>query len=196
MPTGSIDRVSLQVGQAARKIGRNNPTNGRTDAEPIQQIDHVRGEADADGHVRNGVLENQIPSDNPCDQLAHGRVGIGVGAAGDGNHGREFGVTQRRKPADYPDKNERNCNGWAGTGPAKRCGMVNQIFQKRSVQDRLELKLLACDGRADHSENSRADDRADSERSKTQPAERFLQAFFGFLRFGDELVYVFLAEKL
>ena len=38
---------------------------------------------DRDGHVRHGVLENQVTDDNPCHDLAEGGVGVGVLAAGD-----------------------------------------------------------------------------------------------------------------
>src|ERR1700735_2002590 len=100
MPTGAVKRVSLQVSQAARKIGWNDPAKRRMNAKPIQQIDHVGGKAHADGHVRNGILENQTPADDPCDELAHCRVGVGVGAACNRNHGSELGVTQRSKPAN------------------------------------------------------------------------------------------------
>src|ERR1700732_3939024 len=58
MPAGTVKWVALQVTQAARKVSRDDPAHGWVNAEPVQKIDYVRGEAHADGHVRNCVLEN------------------------------------------------------------------------------------------------------------------------------------------
>ena len=61
------------------------------------------------GHGRrgDGVFENQIPTDDPRDQLAHRRVRVRVGAAGDGNHRRELGVTQAGERAADSGDDER-----------------------------------------------------------------------------------------
>ena len=94
-------------------------------AEPVEKIDEVRGEADADRHVANGVFEDQVPADDPRDELAHGRVGVGVRAASDRNHGREFGVAERGEGAH--DRNQgpataltrgrrRGVRGWLSDG--------------------------------------------------------------------------------
>ncbi len=60
----------------------------------------------------DGVFENQIPADDPGDQFAHGRVGISVGAAGDGNHRREFGVTKAGKRAADAGDDKREHDRW------------------------------------------------------------------------------------
>ncbi len=64
------------------------------DAEPVQQIDDVRGEADADAHVGEGVFEDEVPADDPGDEFAERGVGVGVGGAGDGDHAGELGVAE------------------------------------------------------------------------------------------------------
>src|SRR5206468_32160 len=92
MPPGAVKHVAFEVGKTAGKIGGRNPAGIGMDAEPVQQVDEVLRKADADGHVADGVLENEIPADDPGDEFAHGGVGVRVGAARDGNHGGKFGV--------------------------------------------------------------------------------------------------------
>ena len=79
------------------------------DAEPLEQRLDVRGEANADAHVGEGVFEDQVPADDPCDQFAERGVGVGIGRAGDGNHRGEFGVAEAGKDADDGNKDEREC---------------------------------------------------------------------------------------
>ena len=81
---------------------------------------HVRGEADADGHVADGVFEDEVPADDPGDQLAHGGVGVGVGAAGDGDHRGQLGVAEAGEGADDGDQDERERERGAGAGAAER----------------------------------------------------------------------------
>ena len=69
-------------------------------AEPVQKVDYVRGEAHADGHVRDCVFKDEIPANDPSHQLTHGRVGVGVGGAGDRDHGGEFGIAKAGKSAE------------------------------------------------------------------------------------------------
>ena len=52
--------------------------------------------------------------------------------------------------------------------------MVDQVFEKRSIQNRRRLKLLAGDGRADNGEDSRTNNGADAEGRQAQPSQRFL----------------------
>src|SRR5262245_38622705 len=55
----------------------------------------------------DGVLEDQIPPDDPRNELAHRRVGIGVRAARDRNHRRELRVAETRERAANPRHDER-----------------------------------------------------------------------------------------
>src|SRR5271156_2160996 len=74
--------------------------------------------------------------------------------------------------------------------------MVQKVFEQRRVQDGLELKFLSGDRSTDDGENSRSDHRTDAERSEAGPTQGLLQALFGILRIGDELVNVLFAEEL
>ena len=53
--------------------------------------------------LRERVLEDEVPADDPRDQLAQRRVGVGVGRSRDRNHRGEFGIAEsgearRRSP--------------------------------------------------------------------------------------------------
>ena len=143
-------------------------------AEPIEQVHHVRRKADAHRHVGDGVFQNQIPADDPGDEFAHGGVGVGVRAAGDRNHRRQFRVADRCEAAYDGHQNEGNRDGGAGAGAAKGSGMSDQILKQRGVQDRRDLQFLAGDRGADNGENSGANDGADSQRRQAQPSQGFL----------------------
>ncbi len=165
------------------------------DAEPVEQIDDVRGEADADGHVTDGVFENEVPADNPGDEFAHGGVGVGVGAAGDGDHRGEFGVADGSEAADDRDEDERDGDSGSGAGTAEAGRMVNQVFEERRVEDRGGFELLAGDRGADDSEDAGADDGADAERGKAEPAERLLELHFGVFGVGQKLIDTLTVEE-
>src|SRR5215470_1744252 len=109
----------------------------------------MSGKSDADGHVTDRIFEDEVPADDPGDDFAHGGIRIGVGAAGDRNHGGEFGIADRSEPAGNRDKDKRERDRWTGAGPAKRFGMSDEILEKRDVQDRRGLKSLSSDGGPD-----------------------------------------------
>ena len=60
-------------------------------------------ESDTHRHIAYRVFENEIPADDPGDEFAHGRVGVGISAARDGNHCGEFRVTNGGEAADDGD---------------------------------------------------------------------------------------------
>src|SRR5579859_8028369 len=122
----------------------------------------MSGKADADGHVADGVFEDQVPADNPGDEFAHRGVGVGVGASCDGDHCRKLGVTDRSEATSNGDEDEGKGDGWSGTGTAERRVVMNEILEERSVEDGRGLKFLAGDGCADDGEDARADDGANA----------------------------------
>ena len=145
---------------AARRRGRHvvRPLEGRPevgpqpqrnlDAEAPHQLLEVPGPRDRHRHVTHGVLEDEVPADDPRDQLAERRVGVRVGGAGDRHHGRELRVAQRREPARHRHEQERDDQRRPGAdvlGPAGR-------------------------RRADRREDARADDGADAERGQLHRA--------------------------
>ena len=58
--------------------------------------------------------ENQIPADDPGENFAERGVGVGVGAAGDGRHRREFGVAQGGERAAQAGDGEGDDHGGSG----------------------------------------------------------------------------------
>ena len=126
MPAGAVNHVALQVLQAGGEIGGRNPFRIGMPAEPVEQVHDVRGKADADGHVADGIFQDEVPADNPGDQFAHGGVGVGVGAAGNGNHGGEFRVADGSETADDGHENKRQGNGRASARTPEGRGMVDQ----------------------------------------------------------------------
>src|SRR5215472_2497480 len=140
-------------------------------AKPIHEIDQMLGKADADGHVANSVFENQVPTDDPGDEFTHRGVSISVGAAGNRNHGSEFGVANGGEATGDGHQNERESDGRPGAGTAKRGGVVNQVLEQRGIENGRRLKFLAGDGGADNGEDSGADDGANAKRGEAEPAE-------------------------
>ena len=120
VPAGIVEVVAGEVLQAGGQVGGRDPHERRMDAEPVEQIDDVGGEADADAHVGEGVFEDQVPADDPGDQFAEGGVGVGVGRAGDGDHGGDFGVAEAGEGADDGDQHQRKRQGRARRRDGRR----------------------------------------------------------------------------
>ena len=169
------------------------------DAEGLKQPVNVSGETNGDRHVRDGVLEDQIPADDPGDELAQGCVRVGVGAAGDGNNRGQLGVTQASKAADDGDKKERKGNGGAGAGPAgdsRGMATVEQNVEQGSFENRGLHNLFAGSGRSGEHENAGADDGANPERCQAEPAKGFLEALLRVFGIGQQLVDALDSEEL
>ena len=100
MPSRLINKISGQIRQSRWEKGWRDPARRRMHPEPVQQIDHVRRKADTHGNVAHRVFQYQVPANDPGNQLTHGCVGVGVCAACDGNHRRQFGITKRCEGTD------------------------------------------------------------------------------------------------
>ena len=107
----------------------------------------------------DGVFDDQIPADNPRDQLAHRGVGVGVSRTRDGNSRCKFGVAKRGKGAGDCRENEQKNH--------RRTAVVRRF--------------------ADHCENARADNGGDAHQGQIKNAERaFERSAAVFLRvFGQ-----------
>src|SRR5579884_536011 len=71
------------------------------------------------------ILEHQRPTDSPGHELAHCRVGVGVSAACDRDHGCELGVAQARECTANGGYQKGSCNGGARRF-RRRCGGANE----------------------------------------------------------------------
>ncbi len=136
--------------EVARTLGegRVGERGGQHDAELVEEAHHVSGPADRDRGRGEQVLEDQVPADEPRDELAERGVRVGVRAARDGNHRRELGVAEAREGATESRDQERDDQRGAGV-----------------VRGR---------GAGEH-ENAGADDRPDAEQHQRAGVERALQ---------------------
>ena len=119
VPARRVKHIAAYPGQPARQVRRRDPAQIRMPAEPVEHVHQMRGEAHAYRHVADRIFQNQVPADDPCDQLTHGRVGVGIGAARDRDHGRQFGVTQRGEAAHDGHQHQRNCERRSCAGTAQ-----------------------------------------------------------------------------
>ena len=60
------------------------------------------------------ILQDQVPADDPGRQFPEDAVGVRIGAAGLGQYGGQFGVTQGRQGAGPPGQEEGQDNAGAG----------------------------------------------------------------------------------
>jgi hypothetical protein len=165
-------------------------------AEPVHEVDGVLGKAHGDGHIGDGVFEDEVPADDPGNELPHRGVGIGVGRAGNGDHGSELGVTKPGKCADDRDEDERDGECGTGAGAAKHGGVAYEVVQHRSVEDGGSIELLAGNGGADDGKDAGSDDGSDAERGEGDGPESFAEPVLGLLRVGNELVDGFTRKGL
>ena len=182
VPAGIVETVAGQILQAAGKISGRDPSRAGVQAEPVQQVDDVRGKTHADTHVGAGVLQNQIPADDPGDELAESGVGVGVSRAGNRNHRRELGITKAGERADEGHQDHGDGDGGTGAGAAGERGVGDDVARQRRVHHAGGIKLFAGDCRADDGEDARTDDGADAQRGERPRAERLPQSVFGFFR--------------
>ena len=70
---------------------------GDIDAEVVEEFDGVARPSDGDRGGREKVFQDKVPADDPGEEFAEASIGIGIGAAGGGNHGGVFGVTEAGK---------------------------------------------------------------------------------------------------
>ena len=87
-------RRRCSIGEFHHLAGRLHPLRREMNAETAEQTDRVAGPADSHGRGAHAIFEDQIPADDPGEDLADGRVGIGVGASRSGDHGGQFGVAE------------------------------------------------------------------------------------------------------
>ena len=99
------ERGAVAVGQPGRQL----------DAESGQERREVAAPGDRHRDVADRVFEDQIPADDPGDQLAERRIRIGVGAARLRNHRRQLRVAEAGQRADGAEQQERETS--AGPAP-------------------------------------------------------------------------------
>ncbi len=111
---------NVEVGAGPFAVGPDGgrPALGQDEAELRELRLEVSGKADADGDVADGVFEDEIPADDPGEDFAESGVAVGVGRAGDGDHGGQLGVAEAGEGAGDGDQDEGDGDGGAGGGAA------------------------------------------------------------------------------
>ncbi len=128
---------------------------GKGHTEAAHERSEVTAPCHGDSDVPHGVLEDQIPANDPGNQFAQGGVGIGVGAAGLRNHSGQFRVAEGSQPAHHSQQNERE----------DQCG------PGRGADDRSVGPNLAGGSGTDRREDAGADDRTDRQHDEIAGAQ-------------------------
>ncbi len=108
------------------------------------KVTKYRDHPDRDRGGGEHVFQHQVPADEPGDELAQGRVAVGVGAARDRHHGGEFGVAQAGEYAAQAGDDEGQDHGRSGvfgggdTGQHKDAGADDAADAQRGEGDRPE----------------------------------------------------------
>ena len=104
------DEDGGQVEDAAF-FGRGDKLMRQHESRRGEESDDVARPADGDGARRHRVFEDEIPANDEGDELAQGRIGVGVGAARGGHDGGELRVGETRKRTRESREDERQRHG-------------------------------------------------------------------------------------
>ena len=124
VPTVIVDVAPCQILQTEWKESRGKPSRVQVQTHPVQQVHYVGSETHAHTHVAEGVLQDQVPADDPRNQFAKRRVRIGVGRPRNRNHAAQFGVAKPGEAADNRHQDHRHRESRTRTGPPRHCTMV------------------------------------------------------------------------
>ncbi len=164
-PPWALSLGDLLGGLGGRAVVDAHPA-GQVDPHVVEQLLEVAGPGDGHRHVAHRVLDDEVPADDPADQLAEGGVGVGVGRAGDRHHGGELGVAERREAAG--DGGEDEGEGDRGA--------------------RARVPAAPRRGGAHGREDAGADDGADAQQGELEGAQGPPQLRLGVLGGGQDRV--------
>ena len=122
---------------------------------PAQRLE-ILGPRNGHRNITDRVFKNQIPTDDPGDELAERGVGVGISGARDGNHRCKLGIAQRRKAAGDRHQHKRNDQRRAGA----------------------QMRAITRRRRPDQGENARPNNCADAEKGKMHRTQSPLQPLF------------------
>ena len=109
-------RPRTGVGVVAQR--RRDQFRRQIEAKIPGKADEIARPSNRDRDRAYRVFEDQVPADDPGDEFAERRVGIGIGAAADRNGRRHLGVAQPGECAGDGTEHERQCH--RGTGVRRR----------------------------------------------------------------------------
>src|SRR5680860_266496 len=67
-------------------------------AHTIQKTFKVSRPTDGYRYVADGIFQDQVPADDPCQNFAERGIGVRVGTSRNGNHRRKFRIAKCSKP--------------------------------------------------------------------------------------------------
>ena len=88
--------------------------------DPPQESVEVVGPTGGDEAGPDGIFEDEVPADDPGEQLAEGRVSIGIRTAGHRNHAGQLRIAERRESAADRGQQEREDRATARRIPWRR----------------------------------------------------------------------------
>ena len=124
------------------------------DAKILQEAEHIATPAGSNRRGTEGVLQDQIPSDNPGEDLSQGGVSVGIRGAANRNQGGELCIAESREGAPGTGQHEGKHD--CGSG------------------------ILSGGGARQH-EDAGSDNGADSQRHQVHRPEHSSQAGFALL---------------
>ena len=92
------------------------------DPEPLHHAIEVAGPSQRRPLRARGIFQNEIPADDPGENLAERHISIGVGAPRDGNERRKLRVAERDKGAGEPRQHEGDHDAGPGVIRRRRAG--------------------------------------------------------------------------
>ena len=112
------ERAGRMPDPLRRIIGQRRSRQGgrHRNAEILEEAHDVTRPSDRHCGRAQRIFEDQVPADDPGDDLAHRRIGVGVGTPGDRNGRGHFCVTQPRKGAGNRSEDEGHRDGRPGVG--------------------------------------------------------------------------------
>ena len=155
----SVPHVQL-VGDRVGNLDHDGARRGRelrrdVDAEIVQDAGHIPRPADRDCGRADHVFEDQVPADQPGDELAHRGISVSISRSGDRNGRGHLGVAEAGECTGDAADDERQRD--------RRPGVLGR-------------------GMTGQYEEARTDDCPDAERDQVGGGERPLQAVLVTLR--------------
>ena len=89
-----LPSVSVQVKYIAVSGGE---LRRQMEMQLLQQAYEVSRPTGSNGGRAEGILEHQVPADDPSHQFAQGGIAVGIGGAGNGDDGCELGIAEPRQ---------------------------------------------------------------------------------------------------
>ncbi len=139
---------------------------GELEPEPEKELAEVGGPRDRHGDVSDRVLEDQVPPDDPRDELAERGVAVGVRRPGHRDEARELRIAETAEAACERRQKDRDDD------PGARGGQ----------------RAAARGGRPERREDPGTDDRADSQGHQVGGRQLALEPGPFVTSLGDELV--------